>query len=216
MKKIKNIFFDLDHTIWDFEKNSSFTFKKIFKNYQIDVEHDKFLDIYVPINFKFWKLYREEKISKEFLRYNRLKSAFDKLSIKISDKTINNISDDYWIHRTRKNFKDRTPSAQGEDTFEFLAKRAIFIIDRVVIEEIKGGVDLKAYNALNNKHNFNDKNPYGGSNKTGVRYGFNTDCNDTWKLGRTTIYGHHTKNELKLYTCTKLNDPIIINTITIY
>tara|TARA_B100001063_G_C16723798_1_gene535111 strand:+ start:187 stop:870 length:684 start_codon:yes stop_codon:yes gene_type:complete len=95
MKKIKNIFFDLDHTIWDFEKNSSFTFKKIFKNYQIDVEHDKFLDIYVPINFKFWKLYREEKISKEFLRYNRLKSAFDKLSIKISDKTINNISDDY-------------------------------------------------------------------------------------------------------------------------
>jgi type IV pilus assembly protein PilA len=80
----------------------------------------------------------------------------------------------------------------------------------------KGGVDLKAHNALNNKQNFKDKNPYGGSNKTGVGYGYNTDCNDTWKLGRTGIYGHHTKNELKLYTCTKLNDPIIINTITIY
>ena len=55
----------------------------------------------------------------------------------------NNISDDYWIHRTRRNFKDRTPGVQGEDTFEFLAKRAIFIIDRVVIEEMKGGVDLE-------------------------------------------------------------------------
>ena len=61
----------------------------------------------------------------------------------------------------------------------------------------EGGVDLKAHNALNNKQNFKDKNPYGGSNKTGVGYGYNTDCNDTWKLGRTTIYGHHTKNELK-------------------
>ena len=54
-----------------------------------------------------------------------------------------NISDDYWIHRTRRNFKDRTPGVQGEDTFEFLAKRAIFIIDRVVIEEMKGGVSLE-------------------------------------------------------------------------
>ena len=80
----------------------------------------------------------------------------------------------------------------------------------------KGGVDKKAHDALNYAQNFKDKNPYGGSNKTGVGYGYNTDCNDTWKLGRTTIYGHRTKNELKLYTCTKLNDPIIINTITIY
>ena len=32
-----------------------------------------------------------------------------------------------------------TPGVQGEDTFKLLAKRAILIIDRVVIEEIKGG-----------------------------------------------------------------------------
>ncbi len=55
----------------------------------------------------------------------------------------NNISNDYWIHRTRRNFMDRTPNTRGEDTFEQLAKRAILIIDRVVIEELKGGVDLE-------------------------------------------------------------------------
>lgn len=55
----------------------------------------------------------------------------------------NKISDTYWIHRTRKNFIDMTPGIKGEDTFELLARRAILIIDRVVIEEIKGGVDLK-------------------------------------------------------------------------
>ena len=36
-----------------------------------------------------------------------------------------------------------TPGIQGEDTFELLAKRAIFLVDRVVIEEMKGGVDLE-------------------------------------------------------------------------
>ena len=55
----------------------------------------------------------------------------------------NNISNDYWIHRTRRNFMDRTPNTRGEDTFEQLAKRAILIIDRVVIEELKGGVNLE-------------------------------------------------------------------------
>ena len=32
---IKSIFFDLDHTVWDFEKNSELSFKKIFKKYTI-------------------------------------------------------------------------------------------------------------------------------------------------------------------------------------
>ena len=78
----------------------------------------------------------------------------------------------------------------------------------------KGGVDLKAHNALL-KNNFKNNNPYGGSNKTGVGYGYNTDCKDTWKLGRTTIYTG-AKNELKLYTCLKLNEPMIITTLTLY
>ena len=81
--KIENIFFDLDHTLWDFEKNSSITFSRLLNKYSIDVNFQEFLKIYKPINFKYWKLYREEKISKEFLRFNRLKSAFDELKIKV-------------------------------------------------------------------------------------------------------------------------------------
>lgn len=41
------------------------------------------------------------------------------------------------IHRTRQNFP------YGIDTFERMAQEGIFIIDRVVQEEIKGGVDLE-------------------------------------------------------------------------
>lgn len=41
--KIKNVFFDLDHTLWDFEKNSTMTFKKILKPLNIQIELSEFL-----------------------------------------------------------------------------------------------------------------------------------------------------------------------------
>jgi hypothetical protein len=50
-------------------------------------------------------------------------------------------SDTYLISRTRKNFPDLTPGVNGEDSFPLMAQRGIYIIDRVVIEEMHGGVD---------------------------------------------------------------------------
>ena len=53
------------------------------------------------------------------------------------------LTEKYWISTTRRNFPDRTPEMDGEDTFSLMAKRGIYIIDRVVIEELDGGVDLE-------------------------------------------------------------------------
>ena len=92
---IKSVFFDLDHTLWDFEKNSELSFKKIFKKYTITINFEKFIEAYIPINFKYWKLYRNGEISKEFLRYNRVKEVFNLFDYEIDDKIINNISHDY-------------------------------------------------------------------------------------------------------------------------
>lgn len=94
-KKIKHVFFDLDHTLWDFDKNSGLTFDKIFNIHNVDIELNNFLEIYVPTNFKYWKLYREEKVSKTQLRYGRLKDTFDILKIEVSDDLINKLSEDY-------------------------------------------------------------------------------------------------------------------------
>ena len=55
----------------------------------------------------------------------------------------NELAETYWISRTRRNFPDRTSEMDGEDTFPLMAKRGIYIIDRVVIEEMEGGVDLE-------------------------------------------------------------------------
>ncbi|GMQ30290.1 ADP-ribosylglycohydrolase family protein [Algoriphagus confluentis] len=48
-------------------------------------------------------------------------------------------SDRFHIHRTRIGFE-----GEGIDTFQNMAKKGVWIIDRVVQEELQGGVDLEA------------------------------------------------------------------------
>ncbi len=98
MKKltnIKHIFFDLDHTLWDFETNSKKSYEFIFKQNQLEIDIDSFLKFYVPINFKYWKLFREEKVTKEKLRYGRLKETFDLLNHTINDDLMHKLADQY-------------------------------------------------------------------------------------------------------------------------
>ena len=49
-----------------------------------------------------------------------------------------NLSDTYWIHRTRRNFPDHTPEQAGEDTLPNMAIRGLDVIDKVVIEQMHG------------------------------------------------------------------------------
>ena len=117
--KITDIFFDLDHTLWDFEKNSELTFKKIFNLLNIEISLNNFFKIYSPINHKLWKLYRENKISRHQLRFDRLKVTFIKLRIKIDDDMIIKISEMYL-----KFLSDFTFLHKGAlDTLSFLKKK---------------------------------------------------------------------------------------------
>ena len=105
MNKIfKDIFFDLDHTLWDFDKNSNYTFKKILNDNKINIDLDIFLKTYIPINNDYWKLYRENNISKDKLRYGRLIDTFKALDKDVSNKIIYKLSDDYIKHLSSFNF----------------------------------------------------------------------------------------------------------------
>ena len=95
MTKIKHIFFDLDHTLWDFEKNSELALQKVFTKQNITLSLDLFLEVYKPINFEFWRLFRNEKVTKSELRYGRLKKTFDALNYSISDDLIDIIAIEY-------------------------------------------------------------------------------------------------------------------------
>lgn len=92
---IKHIFFDLDHTLWDFDKNSEFAFDTIFKQQGFDIELSDFLNIYIPRNQHYWKLYQDNQITHDDLRYYRLKDVFDALQIEISESMIHLLSDEY-------------------------------------------------------------------------------------------------------------------------
>ena len=104
LDKIEHVFFDLDHTLWDFDKNSELAFKEVFEKQNITIELEDFLAVYKPINFKYWKLYRDNSVSKEALRYGRLKESFDALKFNTLDTTINLIADDYIEYLPKNNY----------------------------------------------------------------------------------------------------------------
>jgi putative hydrolase of the HAD superfamily len=92
---IKHVFFDLDHTLWDFDRNSSLAFKRVFLKHKIDLEIATFVNVYEPINFDYWKLYREERVSKEDLRRGRLIDTFSSLNMKFPMSEIDAMSVTY-------------------------------------------------------------------------------------------------------------------------
>ena len=95
IENIKDVFFDLDHTLWDFDKNSKITFENIFARNHPAVLIDSFITHYIPINQACWKLYQYDKITHQQLRYDRLKLSFDAIGYKITDEAIALISEEY-------------------------------------------------------------------------------------------------------------------------
>ncbi|MFD1160837.1 MULTISPECIES: YjjG family noncanonical pyrimidine nucleotidase [Hwangdonia] len=113
IKGITDIFFDLDHTLWDFDKNSALTFDKIFKLNNININLNEFLAYYEPINLNYWKLYRDEKIDKASLRFGRLNDAFSAVDFTVENHVIHQLSEDYITHLSSFNHL-------FENTFEIL------------------------------------------------------------------------------------------------
>ncbi len=97
-EEITDVFFDWDHTLWDFEKNSALTFEKIFGSLNIQLNIDDFLKAYEPINHQYWKLYRENKISQKELRQQRLIKTFEEICFDYQRHSIDQISELYIQH----------------------------------------------------------------------------------------------------------------------
>lgn len=106
MKNYTTVFFDLDHTLWDFNKNSRDALEEIFHKYKLNnhgLEFDLFLKKYTAINHNYWEKYRNNKITKEELRIGRFKDvlkAFNVNSLILAEKMAN---DYIRISPTKKN-----------------------------------------------------------------------------------------------------------------
>ena len=74
-QKYKHIFFDLDRTLWDFDAAAEVAFERIYEKYHlkslgIPSAHE-FHEVYHPLNEQLWVLYREDKITKDYLNRTR-------------------------------------------------------------------------------------------------------------------------------------------------
>lgn len=92
---ITDIFFDLDHTLWDFERNSALAFAAVFEKNKVNLPLDDFLSHYVPINHAYWHRYQSGALSKQELRYGRLRDAFALMGYNASQQELHNCSEDY-------------------------------------------------------------------------------------------------------------------------
>jgi putative hydrolase of the HAD superfamily len=95
---IKHIFFDLDHTIWDFDRNAEETLKELYQLYELEKlglhSCKDFIDTYTTNNHQLWAEYHVGRITKEQLRSERFHKTFRQLGIK-PDKIPTQFEEDY-------------------------------------------------------------------------------------------------------------------------
>jgi putative hydrolase of the HAD superfamily len=89
-RNYRHLFFDLDHTIWDFEANSKATLSQLFTELELEKRgvHDfeLFHKNYIIHNDKLWERYRNGFIKQEELRVKRMRLTL--LDFKIADEKL--------------------------------------------------------------------------------------------------------------------------------
>lgn len=80
MTLFKHIIFDLDHTLWDFNRNSKETLDTLFHQHQLQnilqSPFSSFLEEYYKVTNTLWQQYDNKEITKEELRNLRLPTVF--------------------------------------------------------------------------------------------------------------------------------------------
>ena len=98
-KKYQHIFFDLDHTLWDFERNSSEVLSQLFDEHELgEIGHfsrEAFCEKFKEINYQLWNTYNQKLLSKDHLRTNRFNLIFQALGLHKQEKMAQKLSEEY-------------------------------------------------------------------------------------------------------------------------
>jgi putative hydrolase of the HAD superfamily len=98
LMKYRHIFFDLDHTIWDFDKNAEETLHELYIIHKLNdiglTSADVFIETYTQNNHRLWREYHLGNITKETLREARFKQTFLDLGVH-PDVIPNGFEDEY-------------------------------------------------------------------------------------------------------------------------
>jgi len=114
---IKHLFFDLDHTIWDFDKNATETLLELYELHGLEAlglsSADDFIVRYTENNQLLWAQYHLGQITKETLRAERFHKTFIELGIH-PDLVPRQFEEDYVkISPTKTNLFDGSEKVLG-------------------------------------------------------------------------------------------------------
>ena len=88
--KYRHLFFDLDHTLWDFDTNSRHTLQELYLSLDLAQkgvnDFDRFLKNYLAHNEKLWERYRNGYIKVDELRVKRMWHTL--LDFRIGDESL--------------------------------------------------------------------------------------------------------------------------------
>ncbi len=114
--KYRHLFFDLDHTLWDFDTNSRHTLHELYQSLQLEErgvnDFDLFHKNYLAHNEKLWERYRNGYIKVEELRVKRMWHTL--LDFRIGDQALAQQMSDHFLDHLP------TRTAVFPDTFETL------------------------------------------------------------------------------------------------
>lgn len=104
MAKYQHIFFDLDNTLWDFDRSSILAFDKIYDIFKLidygipSASH--FHHTYFEHNNRLWELYRQGEIDKEFLKIERFRLPLKDYGI-VDEKLATDLGESYTDYAAR-------------------------------------------------------------------------------------------------------------------
>lgn len=84
-RKYLHVFFDLDHTLWDFESNSKIALRRVFDTHQLErqtkTSFEGFHQKYSVHNHYYWNQYTLGFIKQEDLRWVRMNHTLEELGV---------------------------------------------------------------------------------------------------------------------------------------
>jgi putative hydrolase of the HAD superfamily len=99
MQSYRHLFFDLDHTLWDFEQNSAHTLRILYDTLQLSdrgiESFEQFRIIYSGHNERLWERFRKGFIRRDALRWKRMWHTL--IDFKIGDEQLAHTMSDLYL-----------------------------------------------------------------------------------------------------------------------
>lgn len=100
MKGISHVFFDLDHTLWDYDFNATKVLSDLYDHFRLQevlrTSKEGFIKTFFSINANIWRDYNQGKIEKEYIRNERFGRIMRHCGAE--DTTISHRLSDYFLY----------------------------------------------------------------------------------------------------------------------